>query len=104
MTQIDEGFNQLTKQIQDLTRFAIFSQPTLTHLQISDVLQEFLCVPDQMKLIEFDAQKLGQISKFRSKFEESGTLGLQIQKLHNQLRTLEALMAESKNGCLRINF
>ena len=37
--------------------------PLLTHLQISDALQEFLCLHDQIKLIEYDNKKLDQFKK-----------------------------------------
>lgn len=35
--------------------------PLVTHLQISDALQEFLCLPDQIKLIDYDNKKLMQM-------------------------------------------
>ena len=32
--------------------------PFVTHLQISDFFQEFLCAPDQNKLVGFENQRL----------------------------------------------
>ena len=37
--------------------------PLLTHLQISDALQEFLCLHDQIKLIQYDNDKLSQFTE-----------------------------------------
>lgn len=104
MTQINEGFGQLTKDIQDLSRFTIFQQPLLTHLQISDLLQEFLCIPDQLKLIELDNQKLDQISKFQDKFTATNDQNIRISNVTEQLQQIQNIMQESKNGCVRINF
>jgi hypothetical protein len=39
-------------------------QPFLTHAQISDFMQEFLCIPDQVKLQTFDNLKLKEIKEF----------------------------------------
>ena len=37
--------------------------PLLTHLQISDALQEFLCLPDQLKLVDYDNKKLEEFAQ-----------------------------------------
>jgi Cu/Ag efflux protein CusF len=46
-----------------LEQFTLQSIPLVTHMQISDALQEFLCVPDQIKLIDYDNRKLAQIQQ-----------------------------------------
>ena len=38
--------------------FMLNTMPTLTYLQISDTLQEFLCLGDQLKLIDVDRKKM----------------------------------------------
>lgn len=46
-----------------MEQFTLQSIPLVTHMQISDALQEFLCVPDQIKLIDYDNRKLAQIQQ-----------------------------------------
>ena len=53
----------LHERMRTLEQFAQRSVPLLTHLQISDALQEFLCLHDQLKLIEYDNKKLEQFSQ-----------------------------------------
>jgi hypothetical protein len=43
-------------------RATVRSQMFLTQWQISDALQEFLCTPDQLKLLSFEAAKLEQLA------------------------------------------
>lgn len=45
----------------------MFEQPKLTHLQISDLLQEFLGINDLKKLIEFDNRKLFDFQKLSNR-------------------------------------
>lgn len=52
----------MNSKISSSARFLIQHQPLLTHLQISDALQEFLCVPDQLKLMHFDNRKLEMLT------------------------------------------
>ena len=36
----------------------------MTAMQISDYMQEFLCAPDQLKLVDFDNKKLKNLNEF----------------------------------------
>ena len=51
----------LHERMEVLEDFTQKSVPLLTHLQISDALQEFLCIKDQLKLIEYDNLKLKEL-------------------------------------------
>ena len=48
----------LHDRMEILEEFTQKSIPLITHLQISDALQEFLCIKDQLKLVEYDNLKL----------------------------------------------
>jgi hypothetical protein len=49
------------ERIALLEQFTIRTVPVVTQMQISDALQEFLCLPDQIKLIDYDNKKLQQL-------------------------------------------
>lgn len=51
---VDSRFEEVDARHVHHAEFQLSTQPLITHLQISDMLQEFLCVPDQLKLIEVD--------------------------------------------------
>ena len=52
----------LHERMEILEKYCQKSVPLMTHLQISDALQEFLCLPDQLKLIDFDNKRLDRLS------------------------------------------
>jgi hypothetical protein len=49
------------ERIAAVEQFCLKNVPLITHMQISDAFQEFLCIPDQIKLIDYDNKRLGQI-------------------------------------------
>ena len=68
--------------------------PSLTQMQISDVLQEFLCIPDQLKLIEFDHWKFKVLERLN--FQDFKEYDQNIQKLR-------ATIINNKKGSHRLN-
>lgn len=64
--KFDKAMNRLEplhERLQVLEAYTQRGVPLLTQLQISDALQEFLCLHDQIRLIEYDNNKLEQLTK-----------------------------------------
>ena len=66
----------------------------MMHLQISDVLQEFLAVADQKKLVEFDRKKLEQIRRF-------GEKRIELADFAKNFETIVDIALECDSGCPR---
>lgn len=49
---------ELTNSYQETRDFVSKTIPVLTYFQLSDMMQEFLCFPDQAKLIRVDNERL----------------------------------------------
>jgi hypothetical protein len=82
-----------------LANYQCSLQPVLNHIQISDVLQEFLCIPDQVKLIEFDNEKMRQMQHL---FENEQNVDF--SKHIKRVSELKNIVQKSKNGAPRLNF
>ena len=59
----------------------------MTALQISDYMQEFLCAPDQLKLVDFDNKKLTNLAEFAKKIKDFEGYFQNLEKLREMLQT-----------------
>ena len=91
----------------------------MTHLQISDALQEFLCLPDQLKLVRYDNKKINELSqaliqdgsdnifeqKDRDVFDDEADKipATNMVMLNTRLLNLVKFIKEQQKGCIRFN-
>ena len=59
----------------------------MTALQISDYMQEFLCAPDQLKLVDFDNKKLMNLAEFAKEIKDFEGYFQNLEKLREMLQT-----------------
>lgn len=59
----------------------------MTAMQISDYMQEFLCAPDQLKLVDFDNKKLKNLREFAIEVDNFGEYFKNLEKLREMLQT-----------------
>ena len=59
----------------------------MTALQISDYMQEFLCAPDQLKLVDFDNKKLTNLAEFAKEIKDFEAYFQNLEKLREMLQT-----------------
>lgn len=66
----DEMFRQMTQSLSELQSYVIRDLPLLNYFQISDMMQEFLCLGDQKKLIKVDQIRLKQLLEHELSFSD----------------------------------
>jgi len=76
-------------------------------MQISDALQEFLCIPDQIKLVDYDNKRLSAIKTalFTDIEDPHPSDALEQSKLMRlRLGSMLDLMVKKQQGSIRFEF
>ena len=126
--KLDQALKRLEplhERMRVLEQFTQKSVPLMTHLQISDFFQEFLCVKDQVQLIEYDNERLTQLNEALIQEHDvvkddaaSPEKDQKIEKrtaksqkeidhnklLHVRLQSLMQMMGDEQQGCIRFQF
>ena len=126
--KLDQALKRLEplhERMRVLEQFTQKSVPLMTHLQISDFFQEFLCVKDQVRLIEYDNERLTQLNEALIQEHDvvkddttSPEKDQNIEKrtaksqkeidhnklLHARLQSLMQMMGDKQQGCIRFQF
>lgn len=56
--KLSDSNDLVAKCFNECKHFVANTMPLLTYMQISDMMQEFLCLSDQAKLVEVDNKKM----------------------------------------------
>ena len=88
-------FQATQMKFEQTKKFMLKTMPTLTYLQISDALQEFLCIGDQVKLIDVDRSRMLALHNNTFTPEQ---LGQYIEKIQYQTLNLNQGCGKFKIG------